>query len=581
MKFIVQVAEGYFKLFNRKYSLLVILSCLLLLLVTYRVPQGLIYDTAWQLKALQQYFNKESPSLNHIVIPSYEDLSRDNPQWIFRWPLGTQLLIYPLVANGMSLGDAVRAVVSICIILGSLGWMRWFSLFQMPRYLEIFFALSLPWMHYCSRSLFQYSAEVHVYALSPWLLLAAYGLYKTWGSNKLNLKIFLGSIFLGLGLGFNYILKYTGVFVSLGIIIFLGLQSIKILAVDKSLYRRQKIISFILLVLFFLIPVGILNLLNSKLAGHCNFFSELFAPRFYWQNLMYIIANPALAVADADSLWRFILLNHENGLLRGLPMMDPIKLISSLWLGILGIPGGLLLLFLVSSKIKDDKDLGLLSRIVFFTGTGMMFLIWLLSPEGSSYRADYLACCAMAILPLCINRGIELWKNSHKKILKHCLSIGLVFYVIIPLLYGYISVVGKTFRYPRDYKTGRSHLYNPFLASQDTPKVIEQLMTDFRTGKDVWYLPEPYSAFDISGRSIIIQAEFEKIVELESRKFFTSKPLRVHVLLPDYFEKNGRGSLVRNSFIQASHWVKKYIIGSNYIYWTAKLDNLDSHSIKW
>jgi hypothetical protein len=571
VRFIIQVAGWRDKLFNRKYSILVLLSCLLLLIVVKRVPQGLIFDTAWQLKALQQYLNKESPTLNHIVLPSYEDLSRDNSEWIFRWPPGTQLLVYPLVANGMRLGDAVRAVVIICIILGSLGWMRWFRLFRMPRSIEIFLTLSLPWMHYCSRSLFEYSSEVHVYALSPWLLLASYHLYKSWSANTFNLKIFIGSIFLGFGLAINYILKNTGFFVSLGIVIFLGLQSIKISATNNGLFRRQKIISFILVVIFCLVPVGILNFLNYQLESHFNFFSENFGPRFYWQHFIYIIANPALAMADADSLWKFILLNPSKGLLRNLPMLDPIKGISSLWLGLIGIPGGLLLLYLVTFKAKVYKDFELLSRIVFFTGSGIMLLIWFLAPRGSSYRADYLACCAMAVLPLIINRGIYLWKYSYQKILKNCLSIALIFYIIIPLLYGYISVVGKTIRLPRDYRIGRTHFYNRFLAYDDIPKVYDQLMADFTIEKDVWYLTEPYSALDLSGRSIIILADETGLVYLEAFNFLTNKPLRVHVLLPSRFEKNGKGRAIRNSFIQASSWVKKDIVGSDYICWIASL----------
>jgi hypothetical protein len=149
--------------------------------------------------------------------------------------------------------------------------------------------------------------------------------------------------------------------------------------------------------------------------------------------------------------------------------------------------------------------------------------------------------------------------------------MGLI-YIVIPLIYGPISVVGKVIR-NRNYETGPSHLYNPLLTNKSVPLVQTDLLRDFNSISDIWYLTEPYSWLDLPGRAILRQADFIEMNCLKKDRFLTSQSLRVWVLLPSHFEDNRKGQMIRNSFVQANGWERKIFSACKYDVWTTVLNS--------
>lgn len=554
---------------NSAILLLTLISSLLVILFTIRTPQGLYNDPAEQMKALQQYLAGESPSFNHMVMPDPYDLSRDKASWISAWSPGTQILAYPLMINGVKTGVALRIIAAICLILGSIGWLRWFLLFNLPLWVKISFALALPWMRYVSNALFMYSADILVFASAPWILLATYGFTEVWSQKKYALvRLLFTSILIGFALGFAYILKYSAIFVSLGALVYMGLVAYRLLKVRDRYFYRYILLSFILVIIFFTMPVALLSLINQKFAGYMNLVTLKMGLSLRWEDLLFLLANPALAIANAVSMWRYVLLHPNYGILRGYPWIIGE---SSIWLGFIGLPGGLLLLWLMLRSYYSDRP-RLLALSVFFTSLVAMFCIWIFSYSFGSYQARYLAVGSMAILPLAIQNGVYLYRRQRtRRRLKSVLLGAAIIYMAVPLVYGGISVAAKVMRTPRNYRVGPAQIYNPLIANVNLAGVQERLMQIFTPATDVWYIPEAISALDISGRAIIAFSDFTDAEELRRVKYFSSKPLRVHALMPPYFEENGKDKIIRESFVQADGWSKEYIEGSKYICWTTTL----------
>lgn len=544
-----------------------LISSLSIVLIALKNPQSLYSDTAWQMKALQQFIASESPSFNHLVRPSYDDLAVNEAIWITWWPPGTNLLAYPLLAGGISTGISIRIIAIAGLILGSLGWICWFSLFEFPIWIGLILAVTIPTLDYGSHAVFQYSAELLVYASAPWLLLMTYQLNRYWNRKIVNIegwvKLAVISAGAGLILGFGYILKYSILFVLLGALIYLGFQSI----INNNFPEQKisKLIAYGLVCLFFAIPLLGINLLNQNLGGTANLLTATAKnPGFKWQNLLYSIANPALAMADGESFWKTLLVNTQQGLV-----------FNPLWIGLIGLPGGLLLLWLIL-RPQILSEAGLLAKIVFFTSIAALFAIWSLGAT-VSYDPRHVASASLAILPVVLESGCQLWEKSDRNyFLKVFLGLAAVFYLGIPLVYSSVSTFSKAIAPSHNYKAASSQIYNPWLASQDLRRVRAELLKDFNEATDIWYVPEALSALDLPGRAIVTHADFYGGLQdeiLQQQDFHTSIPLRVRALLPSSFEENGKGLLIRASFVQASQWIDKEIEGCNYILWTSSLIN--------
>jgi len=546
---------------------LTLASSLAIIFLTMSVPQGLYIDFAEQMKALEQYLQGYSPSFNHLVEPSPRDLSLDQASWIVVWPPGTQIFAYPLMISGIKTGVALRIIAAIFLVLGSLGWLRWFLLFKLPLWVKIFFALMLPWMRYSSSALFMYSAEILLFCFTPWILLATYkysGFFMRQDAPAT--RVLFTSALLGLALGFFYILKYSSVFISLGALVYLGFLMHYYLKGRGFNIHSYPQIGFILAVIFFVLSVVAWNLVNYKLSGYMNMVTVKMGLNLSWKNILFVLANPALAIADADSMWRYLLLHPDYGVLKNNPWLIQE---SSMWLAFIGLPGSLILLWLISKSNQID-NLKRLALSVFFTSIVVMFLLWTLSYSFRSYQARYLVVPGITILPLVIQSGLYLWQRRGWMVRLILLGAASA-YLFIPLLYGSVSVVEKARRTPRDYAVGPACIYNTLLSNFDIKGVRNKLIQDFIPSEDIWYLPEPVSALDIPGRAIIGFADFTDCAELRRAEYSSSRPLRVHVLIPDYFEKNMKGPAIRSSFLKADGWSKRYIEGCKYVCWTTVL----------
>jgi hypothetical protein len=525
---------------------LALVSSLIVVLATWRTPQSLFADPSWQLKALQQHLAGQSPTINTLVQPDPRDISQDHFEWISWWPIGTNVLVYPLLRMGLGIGGAVRVLAALALILGSLGFGYWVRIFRLPQWIAIALAIGIPWIRYANLSLFQYAAEGLVFGICPWLLVGAFRLRSRWTEQR-NEK-FVWLLGYGVLLGFAYWLKYSAVFISIG-----ALAHLAITVWRQP--RRRSLFELAMVGGLFCLVVGVLNVLNHAMGAAMNAVTE--HPSFIldWHLPFNLIGLMAMAMADADGLARYVLFHPGRSLLP----------FNYLTLCYLGLPGGVVLFWLLARRHASAAVL--LSRDVLLT-LSALFVAVMTVFSARAMEARYIAAIGIALIPAVIESALQLAPKL-RQASRALLVAGGIVYLAIPMAYGAFSVVGKIARTPA-YRTGPSGLYNPLFATTDARSPVAELTAGFNPDSDLWYLTEAFTAMDLPGRAIMQHADFLPVARL-NQKFQTSKPLRIHLLLPPWFEQNGKGAAIRGEFLGAGNRSSRTVPGMIYVEWTASL----------
>ena len=500
------------------------------------IPQRISYDPAWGFTALKEFMNGTTPSVNHLTSPAPEDLSRDTTRWIYWWPPSSQFLVYPLMRTGLTLEQAVRLIVLFCIGFGALGWSIWVSRFDLPLSWKIALATGLPWMRYASNTLFRYSTETFVFGFAPWILLATALLAQRWKSGKTTRAAVAAT---GILFALSYWIKYTLVFIPIGCALYLTFQA------ARSGKRRQLFeLAFAIGSLIF--GVFSLNLVNWFLSKQLNPISATLHPSFRWEDLFFAFSFFPMALADANSFWKFAFMHPAYGLFTKFPNAASIVKGTSMWLGWVGLPGVGWIIWSIAHRRRGHKETDL-STVCALTAFCLILALFIVS-RVPVYESRYIAAAGIAILPLCL-QTLSSTKPGWKKIVFSTMA---AFYVWLPLIGGAAAIGVHAAK-------GRFFGLRPDL-SDVIPK-------DLQAGKNednVWVVTDPRHALQIRGRTIII-------VDQNLRTYRSSKPLSVSLILSPDIERNGYGERVRKSFPQVASWEKRQLEGTALIEWTAEI----------
>jgi hypothetical protein len=509
----------------------VCLSCAVVIAIAMTVSPFVYSDEALQLKALQQYLGGESPSLNQVVTADPSNLTRDVTEWITWWPPGTQLLTWPLVRAGAPIGTAVQVVACTALLLGCLGWARWWRRFELPRSLMVAAAILLPWLRYSSNAAFQYSAEILGFAATPWTLLIALHLVE--GPER-----YARSGLAGVFAGILYWLKYSSVFITASVMAFLCLELWP---------RRRGVLAAA--IAGCALPIVVLSAINRWNGGAANMFTAWHALRLSPDTLVYAIGNPGLMAADADSLLQYLLTNQVHGLWR-----------NRLAVAALGIPAGLTLGWLIFGAERKAERL---AAITLFVTMAMMVVAWIGS-SAVSFESRHIAGAAIASLPAAIAIARRRWAGFGPASRAWIAFCGIA-YVCVPwALYGPMSVATKAVR-QHGYITTGTGLYNPILAASNAQAAMAAARGHCLLPDAVWYIPEPLTSMEFAGRMVITAADFEALEYISALRFHGEVP--VCALMPPKFETNGKGAAIRNSFVDIGSWSHRVVPGAVYDLW--------------
>jgi hypothetical protein len=203
-------------------------------------------------------------------------------------------------------------------------------------------------------------------------------------------------------------------------------------------------------------------------------------------------------------------------------------------------------------KSRNSQMHAAVARFVFLTAIVFLVVVWTML-NTASYEARHSTGGALAVLPLLLESAWELrlpkWRIAGFATLIAC---GL-FYLAVPLGYGVVAAAGKIRRQARQ-TPGPSRIYNPLLAGADVGTAVSLLQAGFDPARDIWYVTDPISALDLPGRVVIRHADFLDPEQLRRDSYRSSRPVGIRLVIPAEFERNGKGDLIRRSFIGAQTW---------------------------
>jgi hypothetical protein len=299
-----------------------------------------------------------------------------------------------------------------------------------------------------------------------------------------------------------------------------------------------------------------MSVLNARYGGAVNSVAAQAGLFPRWTSIAAVIATPALAVADAEGLLNVLL---------GQPMHPLTRIPLAI-----GLVGGLIYLWLIIRGARSAGGATIAARLVltvFVVSVVMVGAVWTFSAFAADYAARHVMPASLAVFPVAYLGAAEVWRRGG--IARRALvAVGAGAFVIVPLLYGAVALVGKTRLLPRAYALGASGVFDPYLASSaiDLATVERELVDTYAPTTDVWYSYDSITALDLPGR--VWNAADELAIP---SAFLSTRPVRVTLLLKPSFEGDGQGAAIRGQFRGAGPWARVAVRGSNYDVWTAVL----------
>ena len=169
-------------------------------------------DIGGQVKTSVQWINGSVSSPNIIRQPNPTDLSSDNCRWILRSP-GATLLPIPFMLAGVSIGHSLQFGLLICSLIGSFGWLRFFSRLNICKSFLLIGAIMLGLMAGNSISCYA-TANIILFALVPWFLLWALKIESLVQDTICKSSVVYALVFILLLLGSFVWIKLSGIIVA-------------------------------------------------------------------------------------------------------------------------------------------------------------------------------------------------------------------------------------------------------------------------------------------------------------------------------------------------------------------------------
>jgi hypothetical protein len=178
-------------------------------------PKSVASDSAQGLLAAHQYELKRSPTFLTCVWADPQDLSNDALHPIGMWAPGYQAAPLLFHRFGVSWGSSLKLTVLTCVVVGLLGWGMYFSLFKLPRWALPTLLLGIVSFSYTTWNAAEYSGgDLLLWAFAPVLILV--NLRALRRANECSSQPVLALIG-GVGATSIFLLKYSGIFVGVGI----------------------------------------------------------------------------------------------------------------------------------------------------------------------------------------------------------------------------------------------------------------------------------------------------------------------------------------------------------------------------
>jgi hypothetical protein len=218
----------------------------------------------------------------------------------------------------------------------------------------------------------------------------------------------------------------------------------------------------------------------------------------------------------------------------------------------------LVLLILRRENGKTNTVINPLGRqlaVIHLIGFTLVLVAMLV--RGSAIHMDtrFLRPAAIAMMPWIIPALASRIRNGVTPSIRLSAAALTVVLVIVPCLYGVLSLMDKTLRMETSGPQGLRH--SLLESADDVPGFFDELLT-LSTDQDVIYITDPALGIPLVSRRLFTEehAHLRSQTELSRREFHGRPRGRLLIPLPRELQADGCGETIRDSFKDISHWTK-------------------------
>ena len=186
---------------------------------------------------------------------------------------------------------------------------------------------------------------------------------------------------------------------------------------------------------------------------------------------------------------------------------------------------------------------------------GFTFLLVAMLVRGSAIHMDtrFLRPAAIAMMPWIIPCLVSRIRNGVTPSIRLSAAALTVVLVIVPCLYGVLSLMDKTLRMETSGPQGLRH--SLLESADDVPGFFDELLT-LSTDQDVIYITDPALGIPLVSRRLFTEehAHLRSQTELSRREFHGRPRGRLLIPLPLELQADGCGETICDSFKDISHW---------------------------
>jgi hypothetical protein len=504
-------------------------------------PKNVSWDPSYGLMAAQQYIAGRSASIFTLAEAEPAQITQISPHPVPYWAPLYQAVPYVLRFGVFDWGVALKMTLGLVLIIGSIGWFVYFAQVLGSVGLALWLSAIVALTRFRWTMALTYDGgDQLIWGASPWVLIiaaAALRVAKKHSTCAAALSAMAGATGASL-----FALKYSGIFVVIGAGVVFGL-----ICLQHRFWRR---------ILF--AGVGFLTVIGAILWAGFPQATTVAVSTHEQMNILRATASfglPAIGVTDLDRILRAILANNSlNG--------EFIPAFIGVGLSLVMIVG--LVTFVASRSaplIIGDRVLVYLVIGAVIADLLIMFVL-ILSGSNVSLDGRFGRVSGLLLLPI----FVIVWRamlRAHRSIWPAFAVMTALTVLILP------TTLGTARQLPNlidrlehaASETDLEGVVNPYL----TPRTnVQAFYAEIKSiaPNSVLYTIYPQMAFPLPQRPLIlVEAEEDETQASLSSRLYHGRPISgVVLLLPVWFEHNGKLQAIEASFVDIHQFVRHELL---------------------